>query len=106
MTSPDVRDELLETLAALPAAEALGVITDRLSHLLASVLQTDPADLDPTLPVTDFGLDSLLGVQFLAQARDLFAVRIAPADMATGRTLSHFARLIRQRLNLHANDAE
>ncbi|MEU8972904.1 SDR family NAD(P)-dependent oxidoreductase [Streptomyces monashensis] len=106
MTSPDVSDELLQTLADLTADEALGVITDRLSHLLAGVLQTDPADLDPTRPVTDFGLDSLLGVQFLAQARDLFAVRIAPADLATGRTLSHFARLIQQRLNLHAGEAE
>ncbi|MER5753620.1 SDR family NAD(P)-dependent oxidoreductase [Streptomyces sp. NPDC002088] len=104
--SADAGDELRRTLADLPADEALHTITDRLAHLLAGVLQTDPADMDPTRPVTDFGLDSLLGTQFLVNARDLFAVRLAPADLATGRTLSHFAHLIQQRLNLRTGDAE
>ncbi|MBX7552081.1 SDR family NAD(P)-dependent oxidoreductase [Streptomyces sp. tea 10] len=104
--SADARDELLRTLATLPADKALGTITDRLAHLLAGVLQTDPADMDPARPVTDFGLDSLLGTHFLVQARDLFAIRLAPADLATGRTLNHLARLVHQRLELHADDAE
>lgn len=100
LASPDGRDELLGTLAGLPAEEAVQKITDALGHLLAGVLQTDQGDMDPTRPVTDFGLDSLLGMQFLVSARDLFAVRLAPADLATGRTLSHFARLVHQRLDL------
>ncbi|GAB3948678.1 SDR family NAD(P)-dependent oxidoreductase [Streptomyces sparsus] len=100
LTSPNDRDELLGTLADLPADEAVQKITDTLGRLLAGVLQTDQADLDPDRPVTDFGLDSLLGMQFLVGARDLFAVRLAPADLATGRTLSHFARLVHQRLSL------
>ncbi|OKJ23870.1 polyketide synthase [Streptomyces sp. CB00316] len=100
LASPDARDELLRTLADLPTDEAVRKITDALGHLLAGVLQTDQGDLDPTRPVTDFGLDSLLGMQFLVGARDLFAVRLAPADLATGRTLSHFARLVHQRLGL------
>ncbi|WP_416316275.1 SDR family NAD(P)-dependent oxidoreductase [Streptomyces sp. S584] len=100
LASPDDRNELLGTLAALPADEAVQKITEALGHLLAGVLQTDQADLDPTRPVTDFGLDSLLGMQFLVVARDLFAIRLGPADLATGRTLSHFARLVHQRLNL------
>ncbi|MEW2066598.1 SDR family NAD(P)-dependent oxidoreductase [Streptomyces sp. NPDC007346] len=100
LASPDDRDELLGRLAGLPTDEAVRKITDALGHLLAGVLQTDQADLDPARPVTDFGLDSLLGMQFLVGARDLFAVRLAPADLATGRTLSHFARLVHQRLDL------
>ncbi|WP_169749591.1 acyl carrier protein, partial [Streptomyces exfoliatus] len=55
--------------------------------------------------VTDFGLDSLLGMQFLVSARDLFAVRLAPADLAAGRTLSHFARLVHERLGLPGREA-
>ncbi|MEU3089941.1 SDR family NAD(P)-dependent oxidoreductase [Streptomyces massasporeus] len=98
--SADARNELLSTLADLPADEAVREITGTITRLLADVLQTDPADLDPSLNVTDFGLDSLLGVQFLTQARELFHVRLGPADLATGRTLSHFARLIHQRLDL------
>lgn len=101
--SPDARNELLSALADLPADEAVRRITDTITRLLAGVLQTDPADLDPTLNVTDFGLDSLLGMQFLVQARDLFAIRLGPADLATGRTLAHFARLIHQRLEPSAD---
>ncbi|MFI1419963.1 SDR family NAD(P)-dependent oxidoreductase [Streptomyces sp. NPDC020731] len=101
--SPDARNELLSTLADLPADEAVRKITDTVTRLLAGVLQTDPADLDPTFNVTDFGLDSLLGMQFLVQARDLFDIRLGPADLATGRTLAHFARLIHQRLDLNAD---
>ncbi|MFE1508163.1 SDR family NAD(P)-dependent oxidoreductase [Streptomyces sp. NPDC058726] len=98
-TSLDARNELLSTLADLPADEAVGKITETITQLLADVLQTGPADLDPTLNVTDFGLDSLLGMQFLVRARDLFDIRLGPADLATGRTLAHFARLIHQRLD-------
>lgn len=105
LASPDDRDALLGTLADLPTDEAVDKITDVLGHLLAGVLQTDQADLDPARPVTDFGLDSLLGMQFLVGARDLFAIRLGPADLATGRTLSHFARLVHQRLNLPGHES-
>ncbi|MFH8242776.1 SDR family NAD(P)-dependent oxidoreductase [Streptomyces sp. NPDC018321] len=104
--SPDARNELLNALADLPADEAVRQITDVVTHLLAGVLQTDPADLDPTVNVTDFGLDSLLGMQFLMQARDLFDIRLGPADLATGRTLAHFARLVHQRLDLGADERQ
>ncbi|CAL9389971.1 L-threonine 3-dehydrogenase [Streptomyces sp. enrichment culture] len=97
--SADARDELLSTLADLPADEAVHKIIETVTQLLAGVLQTAPDDLDPTLNVTDFGLDSLLGTQFLLQARELFDVRLGPADLATGRTLTHLARLIHQRLS-------
>ncbi|MGV4886483.1 SDR family NAD(P)-dependent oxidoreductase [Streptomyces viridosporus] len=104
--SPDARDELLRALAGLPADEAVHRIADALAQLLAGVLQTDPADLDPARNVTDFGLDSLLGMQFLVQARDLLGVRLSPADLATGRTLAHFARLVHQRLEPAAGERE
>ncbi|GAA1985928.1 type I polyketide synthase [Kitasatospora viridis] len=102
----DAGGDLRRALADRPADEALHTITDRLAHLLAEVLQTDPTDLDPARPLTDLGLDSLLGTQFLVKARDLFAVRLTPADLATGRTLSHLARLIQQRLDLRTGEAE
>ncbi|MFJ2906568.1 SDR family NAD(P)-dependent oxidoreductase [Streptomyces sp. NPDC087212] len=97
--SPDARAELLRSLAEQSEEEALRTITERLTHLLAAVLQTDAADMDPTHPVDDFGLDSLLSMQFLVQVRDFFAIRVAPADLATnGRTLTHLAHLVHQRL--------
>ncbi|MEF9907217.1 SDR family NAD(P)-dependent oxidoreductase [Streptomyces sp. P9-A2] len=104
--SPDARNELLSTLADLSADEAVHKITETVAQLLAGVLQTDPADLDPTLNVTDFGLDSLLGMQFLVRARDLFDIRLGPADLATGRTLTHFARLVHQRLGPGTGEQE
>ncbi|MFF9219780.1 acyl carrier protein [Streptomyces viridosporus] len=90
-------------------ADEDGTVTaeiDALAQLLAGVLQTDPADLDPARNVTDFGLDSLLGRQFLVRARDLPGVRLSPADLATGRTLAHFARPVHQRLEPAAGERE
>ncbi|MEU9559929.1 SDR family NAD(P)-dependent oxidoreductase [Streptomyces fumanus] len=97
----DARADLRQTLAALSADEALAAVTRTLTELLAAVLQTDPAELDPRRPVTDFGLDSLLSTQFLLQAREHFDVRLAPGDlMGAGRTLGHYAGIVHRRLAL------
>ncbi|WP_338895411.1 SDR family NAD(P)-dependent oxidoreductase [Streptomyces sp. TG1A-60] len=99
--SPEGRAELRRELAAMTPDDARAAITQTLTRLLAAVLHSDPEELDPARPVTDFGLDSLLSTEFMVRAGEHFDVRLATAElMNSDRTLTHFAQLVHTRLDL------
>jgi NAD(P)-dependent dehydrogenase (short-subunit alcohol dehydrogenase family)/acyl carrier protein len=98
---PEGRADLLRELAAMTPDEARAAITQTLTRLLATVLHSDPEELDPTRPVTDFGLDSLLSTEFLVRAGEHFDARLAATELMGGdRTLTCFAQLVHSRLDL------
>ncbi|MEY9988679.1 acyl transferase domain-containing protein/NADPH:quinone reductase-like Zn-dependent oxidoreductase/SAM-dependent methyltransferase/acyl carrier protein [Streptomyces sp. V4I8] len=98
---PEGRADLLRELAAMTPDDARAAITQTLTRLLAAVLHSDPEELDPARPVTDFGLDSLLSTEFLLRAGEHFDVRLTAAELMTSdRTLSHFAQSVHSRLDL------
>ncbi|MCC2280318.1 acyl carrier protein [Streptomyces sp. ET3-23] len=84
--------------------DAVRAITEALARHLAGVLHIDPSELDPDRNLEDFGVDSLMGAEFILQAREYFGIHIPPGElMGGGRTLTHFARLIHDRLGLHSS---
>ncbi|MFI6854162.1 acyl carrier protein [Streptomyces sp. NPDC050416] len=96
---PEGRADLLRELAARDEARA--AITQTLTLLLATVLHSDPEELDPARPVTDFGLDSLLSTEFLVRAGEHFDVRLAATELMGGdRTPTCFAHVVHSRLDL------
>lgn len=98
---PEGRADLLRELAAKTPDDARAAITQTLTRLLAAVLHSDPEELDPARPVTDFGLDSLLSTEFLVRAGEHFDVRLAAAELMTSdRTLTHFAQSVHSKLGL------
>ncbi|GHF53677.1 type I polyketide synthase [Streptomyces morookaense] len=98
------REELLRSLAAMSTEDAVRAITEALARHLAGVLHIDPSELDPDRNLEDFGVDSLMGAEFILQAREYFGIHIPPGElMGGGRTLTHFARLIHDRLGLHSS---
>ncbi|MFD5126742.1 SDR family NAD(P)-dependent oxidoreductase [Streptomyces olindensis] len=98
---PEGRADLLRELSALTPDDARAAITRTLTRLLAAVLHSDPEELDPARPVTEFGLDSLLSTEFLVRAGEHFDVRLAAAElMSSDRTLNHLAHLVHTRLEL------
>ncbi|MFF5516449.1 SDR family NAD(P)-dependent oxidoreductase [Streptomyces coeruleorubidus] len=100
-SDPEGRAELLRELAAMTPDEARAAITQTVTRLLATVLHSDPEELDPARPVTDFGLDSLLSTEFMVRAGEHFDVRLAATELMGGdRTLTHFAQLVHSRLDL------
>ncbi|MEV4436627.1 SDR family NAD(P)-dependent oxidoreductase [Streptomyces sp. NPDC049585] len=100
------REELLRALAGMTPEEAVRAITEALTRHLAGVLHIDPCELDPDRNLEDFGVDSLMGAEFILQAREYFGIHIPPSElMGTGRTLTHFARLIHERLAVHSSGA-
>jgi acyl carrier protein len=97
----DSREELLRSLATMAPDDALGAITDALRRILADVLHTDLADIDPDRPLTDLGLDSLMGAEFLVRTGEHFGIRMAAGELASGgQRPADAARLIHGRLGL------
>ncbi|UQA90878.1 type I polyketide synthase [Streptomyces halobius] len=97
----DAREELLRSLATMAPDDAIRTITEALCRILAGVLQTDPSDIDPQRPLTDIGLDSLMGAEFLVGTREQFDIRVAPGEFtAGGHRLTDVARLVHDRLGL------
>src|SRR5262249_37317104 len=100
---PEGRADLLRELASMTHDDARAAITQTLARLLAAVLHSDPEELDPARPVTDFGLDSLLSTEFLVRVGEHFDIRLAAAElMGSDRTLTHIAQLVQGRLDLPA----
>ncbi|WP_369360530.1 SDR family NAD(P)-dependent oxidoreductase [Streptomyces sp. cg2] len=102
--SDDDREELLRSLTAMTPDDAVRAITDILTRLLAGVLRADPDELDAERGLEDLGLDSLMTTEFLVRAREHFDIRLAPTELlGSGRGLTHFARLVHQRLGIHTS---
>ncbi|MFI9307184.1 SDR family NAD(P)-dependent oxidoreductase [Streptomyces triculaminicus] len=101
----DSREELLRSLAALTPEEAVRTIADVLARHLATVLHTEASELDRERRVEEFGLDSLMGAEFILHVREYFDIHIPPSELigASG-SLNHFARLIHGRLGIHSPD--
>ncbi|MFJ9588235.1 SDR family NAD(P)-dependent oxidoreductase [Streptomyces acidicola] len=97
--SDDSPGDVLRALSALPPDEAAHAITGILAGFLATVLRTEAAELTPDRPLAEFGIDSLMGAEFLVRAREYFDVRLSPTELlGNSGNLTQLARLIRQRL--------
>jgi NAD(P)-dependent dehydrogenase (short-subunit alcohol dehydrogenase family)/acyl carrier protein len=95
------RQDLLATLTGLTTDEALETVTGTLAELLAQILQTDVARLDPRLPIQDYGIDSLMAVELLTTLRQRLDVEIPPMELLqSGVTLTHLSRLVLLRLGV------
>ncbi|MCZ0992214.1 acyl carrier protein [Streptomyces noursei] len=99
------REDLLAALAGLTADEALQFVSGTLAELLAGVLQTDVARLDPRLPLQDLGVDSLMGAELLTMLRQRIDVEIPPMELLQGGlTLTDLSRHVLLRLGVRATD--
>ncbi|MFI0743008.1 SDR family NAD(P)-dependent oxidoreductase [Streptomyces sp. NPDC021100] len=95
----DTRQDFVRSLRTMDTDEAARAITEVLTRLLAGVLRTDPAELDVDRPLTECGIDSLMGAELLVRSHEYFDVRISPAELMSGAgTLTRIASLIQQRL--------
>ncbi|WP_217146086.1 beta-ketoacyl reductase, partial [Streptomyces sp. AC627_RSS907] len=67
-------EELLGTLARMSGDEALTHLTERLTEILAGVLQMDPEGIDPHGRLDSYGLDSLMATELLVTLNQRFNV--------------------------------
>ena len=87
-----------DPLRELEAAEAQRIVTDRLCARIAAVMgYHDPSVLDPTQPLLELGMDSLMAVRIRNTARADFGVEPPVAMLLQGASLREVtADLIRQ----------
>ena len=80
-----------EALLALPAAERLPALTTQLKNLIAKVLRTAPAKLDPTRPLNELGLDSLMSIELLERIEGQYGTTIPAGSLSAGTTIAKMA---------------
>ncbi|WUI01416.1 acyltransferase domain-containing protein [Spirillospora sp. NBC_00431] len=97
------RTELLERLAALPAAEQHALLTELVREHAAAVLgHPDPGGLDTTRAFSELGLDSLGGVRLRNRLAALTGLRLPTAVVFTHPTMTGLADHLRSRLREEA----
>jgi acyl carrier protein len=62
--------------------------------LIAGELDLDPATLDPNLPLTELGIDSLTVMECLFKIEDEFKITVSDANNLTVSTLQDIANMV------------
>ena len=74
------------------------VIVQALQEVVGSVLRVKPESLRPDQPLTDLGLDSLMGVEIENLIETSIGVTLPPASLMRARTIGQIASLIHAHL--------
>jgi phthiocerol/phenolphthiocerol synthesis type-I polyketide synthase D len=94
-----------DALAGLDPAEALRTVTDRMCARIAAVMgYADRSTVDPTMPLTELGLDSLMAVRIRNTARADFGVEPPVALILQGASLQDLAADLTRQLGLSDPD--
>ncbi|MFM8230642.1 MAG: KR domain-containing protein, partial [Chthoniobacterales bacterium] len=78
--------------------EREGVIVQALQEVVGSVLRVKPDSLRPEQPLTDLGLDSLMGVEIENMIENSIGVTLPPTSLLRARTIGQIATLIDEHL--------
>ncbi len=85
--------ELLQRYRAAPAAARAGVIESYVQERIAATLGMSPTDLDPSQPLKQLGLDSLMAVELKNQVEASLAIQLPlevfSEDMSGGDLSGH-----------------
>jgi len=92
--SRDASRELLKELRNTRAEERRIMLIHYLVGALAPVLGVDASTLNPVRPVTDFGLDSLMALEFKNRIESDLAVTIPTVKLLQGPSIEKIAAMI------------
>lgn len=85
-------------IEAAASEEREAVIVQALQEVVGSVLRVKPESLRPDQPLTDLGLDSLMGVEIENLIETSIGVTLPPASLMRARTIGQIASLIHAHL--------
>ncbi|MGI5324308.1 SDR family NAD(P)-dependent oxidoreductase [Actinomadura nitritigenes] len=80
----------VDALKELDPAEARALIAARIRYRIASVLGFDPERLDPAVPLTDLGLDSLVAVRIKSGVEHDLGLTVPPSVLLQGASVNVF----------------
>ncbi|WP_460365476.1 SDR family NAD(P)-dependent oxidoreductase, partial [Actinocorallia lasiicapitis] len=79
-----------DALRALPADEARKAIRNRVRERVSTILGFDVDRLDPTMPLTELGLDSLVAVRIKSAVEHDLGLTVPPAVLLQGASVDAF----------------
>ncbi|MVZ99272.1 SDR family NAD(P)-dependent oxidoreductase [Actinomadura sp. LD22] len=80
----------VDALKNLDPVEARALIAARVRYRIASVLGFDPERLDPAVPLTDLGLDSLVAVRIKSGVEHDLGLTVPPSVLLQGASVNVF----------------
>ncbi|MDX2080082.1 MAG: SDR family NAD(P)-dependent oxidoreductase [Terrimicrobiaceae bacterium] len=83
-----------ERIQSAPAEERPALIAAAVREIVASVLRLKPDALRDDQPLTDLGLDSLMGVEIETSMERVMGVALPPTSLMRARTIGQIAELI------------
>jgi NADPH:quinone reductase-like Zn-dependent oxidoreductase/SAM-dependent methyltransferase/acyl carrier protein/short-subunit dehydrogenase len=86
-------------IESAPPAEREGVIAEAVREVVGSVLRVKPDSLRNDQPLTDLGLDSLMGVEIENSLEAAIGVALPPTSLMRARTIGQIATLINDQLS-------
>ena len=88
-----------QNLLAAPVAERLAMMESLLRDRLAQVLGTTADNLDMERPVTELGLDSLMGIELRNWIEKELRTNLPSVELLRGPSIARLAELLVQQLN-------
>jgi acyl transferase domain-containing protein/NADPH:quinone reductase-like Zn-dependent oxidoreductase/acyl carrier protein len=92
-------------LLAIPAAERLPQLTSAIIGLVASALHVLPEKIDGRQPLTDLGIDSLVGVELQASISAKLGLQISILQLMKGGNIEEMATTLLQKLTASGGTA-
>ncbi|WP_018654036.1 type I polyketide synthase [Actinomadura flavalba] len=80
----------VDALRALDPATARAAVAAQIRYRIASVLGFEPERLDPAIPLTDLGLDSLVAVRIKSGVEHDLGLTVPPAVLLQGASVNVF----------------
>jgi acyl carrier protein len=93
-------------IQAASADERDGVISLAVRDVVGAVLRVKPDSLRDDQPLTDLGLDSLMGVEIETMIEGSIGVALPPTSLMRARTIGQIATLISEHLGGAAESAK
>ncbi len=87
-----------QRIEAAAPGEREAVVVQALQDVVGSVLRVKPDSLRPDQPLTDLGLDSLMGVEIENLIESSIGVSLPPASLLRARTIGQIAALLNEHL--------
>ncbi len=85
--------------------EKAGVISQAVREVVGSVLRVKPSTLRDDQPLTDLGLDSLMGVEIENLIESDIGVALPPTSLMRARTIGQIATLIFEHMGGKASES-
>jgi acyl carrier protein len=94
------------TLLALPANERLGLLTQAMIGLVAEALHMPPEKIDKHQPLSELGIDSLVGVELQSSIGAKLGMQISILQLMKGGNIEEMAAMLLQKMNAGVPVAE